>query len=89
MSHINYASTIYDGCSKDTMKQLNAAHRRAVKQLNNKPGQETDEKFTILNILPLHKQLQVNKTTLIQRIYHDLTPHYLQNFIKKPPDRYN
>ena len=89
MSHINYASTIYDGCSKDTFKQLNAAHRRAVKQLTNQPGQTTDEKFTILNILPLQKQLQVNKTTLIQRIYHDLTPDYLKNFIKKPPDRYN
>ena len=89
MSHINYASTIYDGCSKDTFKQLNAAHRRAVKQLTNQPGQTTDEKFTILNILPLQKQLQVNKTTLIQRIYHDLTPDYLKNSIKKPPDRYN
>ena len=89
MSHINYASTIYDGCSKDTFKQLNAAHRRAVKQLINQPGQQTDEKFTILNILPLNKQLQVNKTTLIQRIYHDLTPDYLKNFIRKPPDRYN
>ena len=89
MSHINYASTIYDGCSKDTFKQLNAAHRRAVKQLTNTPGQPTDEKFKLLNILPLNSQLQVNKTTLIQRIYHDLTPDYLNNFIKKPPDRYN
>ena len=89
MSHINYVSTIYDGCCKDTFKQLNAAHRRSIKQLINTPGQQTDEKFKILKILPLQKQFQVNKTTLIQRIYHDLTPDYLKNCIKKPPDRYS
>ena len=36
ISHINYASTIWDGCSQDIFKKLNSVYKRAVKQLKHK-----------------------------------------------------
>ena len=89
MSHLNYASTIWDGCSQDTFKKLNALHRRAVKQINSCQTTATDEKLRSLNILPLRKQLDLNKTTLIHKIYNNETPAYLTDIITKAPSRYN
>ena len=89
MPHFNYASTIYDNCSKDAFKPLNSIHRRAVKHLISQPGQQTDEKLKILKILPLEKQLEFNKTLLVHKIYNERTPSYLQKLIEKPPERYN
>ena len=89
MSHINYASTIWDGCSQDTFKKLNALHRRAVKQINSCQITPTDEKLKKLNILPLRKQLDLNKTMLIHRIYNNQTPTYLTEIITKASNRYN
>ena len=89
MPHFNYASTLFDNCSKDAFKPLNSIHRRAVKHLINQPGQQTDEKLKILKILPLEKQFEFNKTLLVHRIYHERTPSYLKNLIEKPPERYH
>ena len=89
MSHINYASTIWDGCSQDTLKKLNALHRRAVKQINSCQTTATDVKLKKLNILPLKKQLDLNKTILIHKIYNNQTPTYLTEIITKAPIRYN
>merc|ERR1712074_218244 len=61
MSHLNYASTIWDGCSQDTFKKINSIHRRAVKQINCSQSTSTDEKLKKLNILPLKKQLDLSK----------------------------
>ena len=88
MSHLNYASTIYDGCSKDTLKQLNSIHRRATKHLVHQPALTTDDRLKILKILPLEKQFALNKTILLHKMYHNKTPSYLNNLIQKPPERY-
>ena len=89
MSHLNYASTIWDGCSQDTFKKLNSIHRRAVKQINCSQSTSTDEKLKKLNILPLKKQLDLNKTLLVHKIYNNETPAYLADIISKAPNRYN
>ena len=83
LSHINYASTLYDGCSKDMLKQLNSVYRRAVKHLISQPGLPTDEKLKRLKLLPLEKHLEYNKLILMQKIYYGKTPSYLTNLIKK------
>ena len=89
LSHLNYASTIWDGCSQDTLKKLNALYRRAVKQINSCQITATDEKLRKLNILPLKKQLDLNKTILIHKIYNNQTPTYLTEIITKASSRYN
>ena len=89
MSHLNYASTIFDGYSQDNFKKLNSIHRRAVKHLVGPITQATDEKIKSLKLLPLKKQFVYNKTLLIHKIYYERTPSYLNEFIQKPPNRYN
>ena len=89
MSYINYASTIHDGCSQDTFINVNAIHRKAVRHLINNPEQQTDEKLKTLNILPLAKQYEYNKIVLVHKIYHEMTPSYLNNLIRKAPNRYH
>ena len=89
MSHVNYASTIWDGCSQDTFKKLNALRRRAVKQINSCQITATDKKLKKLNILPLKKQLDLNKIILIHKIYNNRTPTYLNEIITKASSRYN
>ena len=89
MSHINYASTIWDGCCKDALKKLNSVYRRAIKHLIHNPNLSTDEKIEELNLLPLDKQLEVNKTIFIQKIICGKTPPYLSQLIKKATPRYN
>ena len=83
LSHINYASTLYDGCSKDMLKQLNSIYRRAVKHLIFQPGLPTDDKLQKLKLLPLEKHLQYNKLILMQKIVNGKTPSYLTKLIKK------
>lgn len=89
MSHLNYSSTLFDRCSKDNLKQLNSIHRRAVKHLIMQPGQSTDEKLKILNILPLEKQYEYNKLILMHKIYNGKTPTYLEDLIQKSTERYS
>ena len=77
MSHLNYVSNVYDGCSQDTFKKLNSIHRRAVKHLIDPTTQATDEKIKLLKLLSLKKkQFYYNKTLLIHKIYYERTPSY-------------
>ena len=89
LSHINYASTIWDGCSQDIYKKLNSVYKRAVKQLKHRHTSTTDETFKQLDILPLKKHLEFNKTILTHKIYYNQTPTYLTELLDKPQDRYN
>ena len=89
MSHLNYASTIYDGCSRDIFLQLNSLHRRAAKHLIKDATLTTDEKLRALNILPLEKHFQFNKTLLIHKVYNERTPSYLNTLIVKATERYD
>ena len=90
MSHVNYVSTIYDGCSKENFKSINAVHRKAVRHLNSiGPREElTQDHFKSLGILPLEKQFKLNKAVLIHKIYYEKAPPYLFNLIEKTTDRY-
>ena len=89
ISHINYSSTIWDGCSQDTFKKLNSVYKRAVKQLNHRQTNNTDETFKQLDILPLKKHLEFNKTILTHKIYYNQAPAYLTELLDKPQDKYN
>ena len=89
MSHINYASTIWDGCSKDTFKKLNSVHRRAAKQLIHNPNLDTDQKLKQLNLLPLEKHLEINKIIMVHKLYNEKAPPYLTKLIQKATPRYN
>ena len=89
MSHINYASTIWDGCSKDILKKLNSVHRRAIKQLIHNPNLNTDQKLKQLNLLPLEKQLEINKIIMVHKLYNEKAPPYLTKLIQKATPRYN
>ena len=87
MSHINYASTIWDGCSKEILKKLNSAHRRAIKQLMHNPNLDTDQKLKHLNLLPLEKQLEINKIIMIHKLYNEKAQS--TKLIQKATPRYN
>ena len=49
LSHINYASTLWDGCSEVHLKKMNSLQRRAAKLILSDPSIPTDDKLKILN----------------------------------------
>ena len=55
LSHVNYASTLWDGCSEVHLKILNSLHRRAAKLILSDPSIPTDDKLKTLKLLPLMK----------------------------------
>ena len=87
-SFINYASTLWDNCSGEYMKRINSIHRRAIKLLLPNPNLSTDDKFKELQILPLDKQLLLNKAVITHKIYNNEAPPYLMPLLKKAPERY-
>ena len=87
-SFVNYVSTLWDNVSGEYMKRLNAVRRRAVKLLNTDQNISTDDKFEMLKILPLNKQLTFNKAIIAHKIYHNKAPPYLSPLFKKATDRY-
>ena len=88
MSHLNYASTIWDGCSQDTFNNINRQHRRAIKLISPINNTTTENKMQNLNILPLSVHLKYNKATLMHKVYHNKAPHYLNQLFKKATFRY-
>ena len=89
MSHINYASTVWDGCSKDALKKLNSVYRRAIKHLIYNPSLNTDEKLKSLKLLPLEKHLEFNKSIIVHKINNGKSPSYLTQLMNKATPRYN
>jgi len=87
-SFVNYVSTLWDNCSGEYMKRINSIHRRAIKLLLPNANTSTDDKFKILKILPLEKQLFFNKAVITHKIYYDKAPPYLFPLLKKAPLRY-
>ena len=61
MPHINFSSTVWDGCSEIHLSKLNSLHRREAKLLNPDKNLTTDEKQEALSILPLQRQLDFDK----------------------------
>jgi len=84
MSHINYSSVIWDGCSDVHFKKINSLYRRAVKLILTDSPLTTDEKFAALNLLPLSEHLVLNKCTFMHKIHVRKAPLYLCQFFQKP-----
>jgi hypothetical protein len=84
MSHINYSSTIWDGCSNANKKRLNSLHRRAAKLLLTDSSITTDDKLRTLDILPLDKQLTFNKATFVFKATKNTLPNYINCLFTRP-----
>ena len=67
-SHIDYASTLWDGASENVLKRLNSLYRRAPKLILPTPTLSTDEKLVHLKILPLTAHLQYNKYITMYKV---------------------
>ena len=88
LPHINYASNIWDSCADQHMKKLNSLHRRAIKLIHSEKDISTDHKLADLGVLPLNKQLQMNKAILTYKVINGISPSYLYPLCRKPPERY-
>ena len=77
MPHINFSSTVWDGCSEIHHSKLNSLHRRAVKLLNPDKNLSTDEKQKARSILPLQRQLDFNKAVLMFKANRRMVPSYI------------
>lgn len=89
MSHINFASIIWDGASQVNLNKINSLHRRAAKIIAKGHEVSTDSKLKLLNILPLEKQLLFNKATLMYKVHHSEVPGYISCLFQKAPERYS
>ena len=69
MSHMNYVSNEWDGCARVHMKQLYSLHKRAVNFFI-----DYKQKCCALKLLPLDKQLLLNKCVLMQNVVHGKIP---------------
>ena len=81
MSHMNYVSNAWDGCAGVHMKQLYSLHKGAVKFLMPIPNLDYKQKCCALKLLPLDKQLLLNKCVLMQKVVHGKAPQYLKDLM--------
>ena len=88
-SHIDYASTIWDGSSEVHLKRLNALNRRAAKYILPDQTLSTDEKLQKLKILPLSKRLLFNKGVTMFKAWNKHLPRYLCQFFSQPASQYS
>ena len=80
-SHIDYASTVWDGSKEANLKRLNSLYRRGAKLIYHSPETHlsTDEKLKDLEILPLSSHFQFNKGVFMYKMFKQLTPPYISN----------
>ncbi|WP_419626843.1 hypothetical protein, partial [Thiolapillus sp.] len=88
LSHINYASTLWDGCSEVHLKKLNSLHRRAAKLILSDPSIPTDDKLKTLKLLPLTKQLKYNKAVMMFKVRNGKSPEYIRSLFTRSSSRY-
>ena len=91
LSHINYASTLWDGCSEvhlKFLKKLNFLHRRAAKLIFSDPSIPTDDKLKTLKLLLLTKQLKYNKAVVMFEVPSGKTPEYIHSLFTRSSSRY-
>lgn len=89
-SHLDYGSTVWDGCSDITIKRINSLHRRAAKLIlkGSHTQLSTDDKLKELNMLPLRKHLLFNKCVFMRKITITKSPGYLAVLFKAPHTPY-
>ena len=88
-SHIDYSSTVWDGCSEACFRRLNSLHRRAVRLILPKRTDSTEERMSDLDMLPLRKHLLFNKGVFMHKIINLSAPQYLTNLFRPSASRYN
>jgi len=88
MPHINYASSLWDGCSDVHISKVNSLHRRSAKIILRNYSATTEQKLKTLNILPLEKQLLFNKYVTMFKVFHKEVPSYLQLSFTRATNRY-
>ena len=77
MPHINFPSRVWDGCCGIHLSKLNSLHRREAKSLTPDQNLSTDEKQKAFSILPLQRQLDFNKATLMFKVKRRMVPSYM------------
>ena len=89
LSHVNYASTLWDGFSEVHLKKkMNSPHRRAAKLILSDPSVPTDDKLKTLKLLPLTKQLKYNKAVMMFKVRNGKTPEYIRSLFTRSSSRY-
>ena len=63
------------------MKQLYTLHKRARKFLMPSPNMDYNQKCCALKLLPLDKQVLLNKCVLMQKVFHGKAPQYLKDLV--------
>ena len=87
MSHMNYVSNAWDGCACMHMKHLYSLHKRAVKLLMPIPNIDHIQECCALKLLPLDKQLLLNKCVLMQKIVHGKALAVSERYLMIPSKR--
>ena len=88
-THIDYSSTLWDGCSDVHFKSINSLHRRAAKRIMPDDTLTTDQKLKKLQLLPLNKHLLFNKAVLMFKIWNRTAPDYLCSLFERQVSYYS
>ena len=81
--HIDYASTVWDGCGAGQLSALNSLHRRAAKLILPDPDISTDQKLQHIGMLPLKTHLLYNKCIFMYKFWNNRLPKYLSPFFQR------
>ena len=88
LSHINYASAVWDCATNNHFEKLNSTYKRAAKIIRPDPSLSTLEKQIKLDMFPLQTQLKFNKAVLMYKVHNGLAPGYLEDLLASPSCRY-
>ena len=89
LSHINYASSLWDSAGELHIKKVDSLHRRAAKIIGRGLQISTEEKQKHLKMLPLKKQLFYNKAVTMFKVWCGDVPNYLTSAFRKATTRYH
>ena len=89
LSHINYASSLWDGAGDLHLKKVDSLYRRAAKIIGRGMQVSTEEKQKHLKMLPLKKQLLYNKSIIMYKVWNGDIPSYLTTAFRKGTARYH
>ena len=79
---IDYASTLWDSASANTLKPLVSIHKRALKLTLLKSASLTAHDYKLLDVLPLKLKLEFNKGIIMHKIVFGYAPSNLKlNFV--------
>ena len=79
---IDYASTLWDSASANTLKPLLSIHKRALKLTLLKSTSLTAHDYKLLDVLPLKLKLEFNKGIIMHKIVFGYVPSNLKsNFV--------